>query len=157
MDVRIAKHGWTQIGGNRDPGTFGGTIAKADGRSIEILKIQPVREYVGDAEAAEVGFPFWTKEAYFDRDDLDLSNEHVQSALEYVGLDRDALEALRPESRAMVIAEALLDYGMDEEGPSGWAKDVVPDRVQWWGSKRPSGWRFIADSDVEFRRMLRER
>lgn len=156
MDLKIAKHGWVQVGGDMNPGTSGGTIAKADGRAIELLQIQPVREYVGDAEAVEVGFPFWTKEGYFDLDDLSLSNKDVQSALKTVGLDEDALLEMKPETRAMAIAEALLDYGRGDEGPSGWARDIIHERVKWWGSKRPAGWRYLADEDAEFRQLLRE-
>lgn len=156
MEIRIGNHGWVQVGGDVNPGTYGGTIAKADGRSIELLKIQPVREHVGDAAAVEVGFPFWTREGYFDINDLDLNSKEVQSALETVGLTDETLEELRPESRAMAIAEALLDYGRGDEGPSGWAEDIVPGRVKWWGSKRPAGWRYIADEDREFRELVRE-
>ena len=156
MDLKIAKHGWVQVGGDMNPGTSGGIIATADGSAIEIREIQPVREYVGDAEAVEVGFPFWSKEGYFDLDDLNLNNEDVRSALKTVGLDEDALLEMKPETRAMAIAEALLMYGRGDEGPSGWARDVVPGRVKWWGSKRPAGWRYIADEDVEFRQLLRE-
>lgn len=161
MDIRIGKHGWVQVGGDMNPGTYGGTIARADGRSIEIRQIHPVREYVGDREAVEVGFPFWSKEGYFDLDDLDLRNEDVQSALASYGYDTEAaiVEAMRdlqPESRAMFIAEALLSYGRGDEGPSGWARDVVPGKVQWWRSKAPAGWRYLADEDREFRQLLRE-
>jgi hypothetical protein len=115
-----------------------------------------VREYIGDAEAIEVGFPFWTKEGYFDLSDLHLSKEDVQSALSFVGLDKEALLELKPETRAMAIAEALLMYGRGDEGPSGWAQDVVPGRVKWWGTKRATGWRYLADEDREFRQLLRE-
>ena len=157
MDLKIAKHGWVQVGGDMNPGTHGGTIAQADGRAIELLKIQPVRAYIGDSEAVEVGHPFWTQEGYFDLDDLSLSNKDVQSALETVGLDEDALLEMKPETRAMAIAEALLDYGRGDEGEAGWARDVLGDRrVKWWGSKRPAGWRYLADEDVEFRQLLRE-
>jgi hypothetical protein len=38
----------------------------------------------------------------------------------------------------------------------GVLKDVVPGPVLWWGTKRPQGWRYIADEDVEFRKLLRE-
>lgn len=159
MEIRIGKHGWVQVGGDMSPGTYGGTIAKADGRVIELLKIQPVREYVGDAEALEVGVPFWTREGYFDLNDLDLNNSDVKSALETVDLTREKLLALKPESRAMAIAEALLDWGRGDEGPSGWAKDIIPEgaRVKWWGSKRSQGWRYLEDEDREFRELLRER
>jgi hypothetical protein len=158
VDIRIGKHGWVQVGGDMSPGTYGGTIAKADGHSIELLKIQPVREYVGDAEAVEVGHPFWTREGWFDLDDLQLDRDEVKSALQTVGLTTEKLLTLQPESRAMAIAEALLDYGRGDEGPSGWAKDVIPEgaRVKWWGSKRPQGWRYLEDEDKEFRQLLRE-
>ena len=154
-ELRIPTHGWVQIGGDMDPGTYGGTIATANGQTIEIRKIQPVREYVGDSEALEVGFPFWTKDGYFDLADLRLDREDVQSAREYVGLTDEIMEDIKPETRAMAIAEALLDYGHGDEGPSGWAKDVCPDRVRW-NSGKVQGWRYLADEDVEFRRLLRE-
>lgn len=156
VDMVIATHGWTQIGGDVNPGAHGGTIARANGQTIEIRKIMPVRAYVGDSEAVDVGFPFWTKDGYFDADDLRLDSDDVRSARKFTGLDDETLLELKPESRAMAIAEALLDYGRGDEGPAGWAKDVVPDRVTWWGSKRPQGWRYLADEDVEFRRLLRE-
>jgi hypothetical protein len=156
MEIKIPNHGWQQIGGDMNPGTYGGTIAKADGRAIEIRKIQPVREYVGDREAVEVGFPFWSREGYFDANDLRLDQEDVQSALRSMDLTKDKLLELKPTSRAMAIAEALLDYGRGDEGPAGWAKDVVPGKVAWWGSKRPQGWRYLEEEDREFRQLLRE-
>ena len=63
LEIVIPTMDWEQIGGDMSPGTYGGTIATGDGQTIELIKIQPVREYVGDKEAAEVGFPFWTREA----------------------------------------------------------------------------------------------
>jgi len=99
-----------------DPGTYGGTIATADGRAIEMIKIQPVREYIGDREAVDVGHPFWTKEAYFDIADLSLDSKDVQSARDYSGLTDEILLSLQPEGRATAIAEALLDYGRGDEG-----------------------------------------
>ena len=157
MDIKIATHGWMQVGGDLDPGTYGGTIATADGRAIEMIKIQPVREYIGDREAVDVGHPFWTKEAYFDIADLSLDSKDVQSARDYSGLTDEILLSLQPEGRATAIAEALLDYGRGDEGEAGWAKDIIGDRrVKWWGSKRPAGWRYLAGEDVEFRRMLKD-
>jgi len=155
MRIKIGKHDWVQVDGDVNPGTYGGTIAKADGHAIELLKIQPVRYYVGDSDALDVGVPFWTHEGYFNMSDLNLNNEDVKSALEYTGL-LEQMEDLRPESRAMAIAVSLLDYGRGDEGPSGWAKDIVPGRVKWWGSERPRGWRYLEDEDKEFRQLLRE-
>lgn len=153
----IPVFGWKQVDGDMNPSQYGATIAKADGHAIELLKIQPVREYVGDGEALEVGHPFWTREAYYYAEDLSLDRKEVQDALGSCGLD---VSSIPEEHRAVAIACALLDYGSGcDEGPAGWARDVLGDRkVEWWGrqGKRPMGWRYIADEDVEFRRMQRE-
>jgi hypothetical protein len=152
MRLKIPKMSvWEQIGGDMNPGTYGGIIARSDGDALELLQIQPVREYVGDREAAEVGFPYWSKEGYYDLDDLDPQRDDVQSALSFVGLDEDALEDLTPTQRALAIAEALLQYGVADEGPAGWADDVVPDKVKWW-SGTVEGPSYFSDEDDDFRR-----
>ena len=152
IKITIPTMGWEQIGGDMDPATYGGTISTADGRSIELIEIQPVREYVGDKEAADVGFPFWTKVADFDANDLSLENDDVQSALESIGMSEETLEAdFTPTQRAVVIAEALLDYSRGDEGPSGWSADIgIPDGVKW-SSGKVAGSEYLADEDDEFR------
>jgi hypothetical protein len=146
------KPNWEQIGGDMNPGTYGGLIASSDGRAIELRQIQPVREYVGDSEAEDVGFPFWSKDGYYTLDDLSLDNDDVQSALDYIGIDDDEfVEKFTPTQRAMAIAEALLQYGSGaDEGPGGWAEDVVPDKVKWWGGT--GGPEYLADEEDDFRR-----
>lgn len=153
IEVEIPEMDWEQIGGDMDPAAHGGTIATADGDHIELIKIQPVREYVGDKEAFDVGFPFWTREAYFDAADLDPSNEDVQSALDSIGMDLDTLEAdFSPTQRAVVIAEALLDYGRADEGPAGWSGDInIPDKVKW-STGKVAGSEYLADEDDAFLR-----
>jgi len=163
IEIRIPTMPWTQIGGDMDPGAHGGTIAMADGDHIELLNIQPVREYVGDKEAADVGFPFWTKEAWFDLADLDPSNEDVKSALDSIGMSLEELgeepggqkaageRGYTPEQRALVIAEALLDYGRGDEGPSGWSEDLPDHEVKWWGDKVATLPDYVADEDESFR------
>jgi hypothetical protein len=152
MEIRIPEmEMWEQIGGDMNPGAYGGLLARSDGSSLELLEIQPVREYVGDGEAADVGFPFWTKEAWFDLDDLDPSKKEVQKALDTVGLEDHDLEEMSPTQRALAIAEALIHYGRGDEGSSGWSKDVVPDRVKWWGGT-VAGSEYLADEDDDFRR-----
>jgi hypothetical protein len=142
---------WEQIGGDMDPGAYGGTIARSRGNAIELLKIQPVREYVGDREAAEVGFSFLTREAYFDLDDLDPNNKDVRSALNSIGMSVSTLEAeFTPTQRALVIAEALLDYGRADEGPAGWSEDILSEKVKWWNGK-VAGPEYLADEDQAFR------
>jgi hypothetical protein len=150
IEIAIPTMDWEQVGGDMNPGTYGGLIATADGDHIEMIQIQPVREYVGDKEAADVGFPFWTKEAWFDEADLQLKNDDVQSALNSIGMDLDTLESFTPTQRAMVIAEALLGWGRGDEGPAGWSGDIgIPDKVKWWGGK-VAGPEYIADEDDEF-------
>jgi hypothetical protein len=151
IDIEIPTMDWEQIGGDIDPGAYGGIIATADGRAIELIKIQPVREYVGD-EAKDVGFPFWTRVAHFDADDLALDSRDVRSALDSIGMDLETLEAdYTPAQRAMVIAEALLGYGRGDEGESGWSKDIgIPDKVKWWSGKI-AGAEYLSDEDQAFR------
>jgi hypothetical protein len=145
---------WEQIGGDMNPGTYGGTIARSDHGSLELLKIQPVREYVGDEEAIEVGFPFWTREAYFDLSDLDPNDKDVKSALDSIGMNLDTLENdFTPTQRALVIAEALLDYGHADEGPSGWSKDIISEEVKW-STGKIAGPEYLEDEDEEFRNIL---
>lgn len=146
---------WTQIGGDMDPATYGGTFAKSDGSAIEILKIQPVREYVGDDEAADVGFPFWTREAYYDLADLDPNRDQVRQALGSIDMDRTTLqEDFTPTQRVFVIAEALIDYGSGaDEGPSGWSKDIYSDQEVKPNSGAVTTFgALLADEDDEFRR-----
>lgn len=152
LEITIPTMDWEQIGGDMDPGTYGGTIATGDGHTIELLKIQPVREHVGDKEAADVGFPFWTRGASFDASDLDPSDKDVKSALDSIGMELDTLEAdFTPTQRALVIAEALLDYGRADEGPAGWSGDIgIPDKVKW-SSGKVAGPEYLADEDEAFR------
>jgi hypothetical protein len=152
FEITIPTMDWEQISGDMNPSAYGATIATADGRSIELIKIQPVREHVGDGEAFDVGFPFWTRVAYFDAADLALENDDVQSALNSVGMSEETLEAdFTPTQRAVVIAEALLDYGVADEGPGGWSHEIdIPDGVKW-SSGKIAGAEYLADEDEAFR------
>lgn len=156
LEVRIPTMSWEQIDGDMDLSGHGGTIAMADGDHIELLKIQPVREYVGDKEAAEVGFPFWTREAWFDIDDLNLKNDDVKSALDSIGIDLDNpeewfAEKSTPEQRALTIASALLDYGRGDEGPAGWSEDLPDYEIKPMTGKAVSLREYLSDEDEAFR------
>ena len=154
-DVIIPTFDWMQIGGDMDPGSYGGLIARADGDQIELVEIQPVREYVGDGEAAEVGFPFWTKEAWYDASDLSPSRKAVREALQSMDID---LSEVDDDKKAIVIAEALMRYGVgSEEADSGWAADIVQFPVKWWGSDtRQTFQEYCGDEDGNFRREVLE-
>jgi len=152
-EIQIGTFSWRQVGGDMDPGGHGGLIARANGDQIELIEIQPVREYVGDSEAADVGFPFWTREASYDLNDLSLDKKDVQSALQSMDIDTDALEAITPDQRALAIAEALMRYGYAvEEGQAGWSKDIVRFPVEWWGGTTATFEEYCGDEDDEFRR-----
>lgn len=151
--VLLAPFAWKQVDGDISPETYGGTFAMCDGRAIELLKIQPVREYVGDREAEEVGFPFWTREAYFDEHDLSPERDDVRSALKCCGIDSDAMAEMTPEQRAVAIACCLLDYGCVDEGPAGWSKDIYPETVvQPWHGEPCKLQELLSSEDDEFRR-----
>jgi hypothetical protein len=155
LEIALPTMGWEQIDGDMDPGKYGGTIATADGRSIELIKIQPVREYVGDTEAKDVGFPFWTKEIYFSVHDLgalDPNDTDIVKALKSVGISEEALkEDFTPTQRGVVIAVALLEYVGGNEGPAGWSDQIgIPDKVKW-SSGKVAGSEYLADEDDEFR------
>lgn len=163
IEIPMVEFDWEQIDGDVNLGSYGGIIARCDGDQIDLVEIQPVREYVGDGEAAEVGFPFWTKEASYDLDDLSPRNEQVQSALQSSDVD---LEEIEPEWRARAIALACMRYGHgSEEGDGGWAGDKQPGeggrgnllgsrKVRWSyaGTKRETFAEAYDGEDDEFRR-----
>lgn len=110
-----------------DPLTYGGTYYRGnltDG--YDVFEVQPVAAYVGGAEAAEVGFPFWSRESFHDRADIvaTLSDRHV---LGYIGADRllgrdvDTLI----ETEILEVVYALHSYGCNaDNGPAGWSGDL---------------------------------
>lgn len=143
---------WEQVDGDMDPGGHGAIIARSDGTTIELLEIQPVREFVGDGEAADVGFPFWTREASYDLSDLSPENSDVKSALRSSGLDLEEFDT--PRTRALAVAIALFRYGHGVgESDGGWSTDIVQFPVKWWASTTPQTFEeFCGDEDSEFRR-----
>ena len=156
MEIKLEKFAWKQIGGDINPSSYGATIARCDGTTIDVRMIQPTRECVGDRKACAVGFPFWSVDGCYTSDDLRIDRNEVISATNYVGLTDEILLDLNPVERAIAIADALVSYGAGaDEGLYGWARDVVPGRVQWWASDRPAGWRFLSDEDREFRQLLK--
>jgi hypothetical protein len=152
LEITIPKMPmWEQVGGDMNPGAHGAILARSDGGSLEMLEIQPVRDNVGDDEARDVGFPFWTREASYDLDDLSTDRKEVQDALESIDMELDTLrDEFTPTQRAMVIAQALFGYGAGaDEGQAGWSDDVVPDEVKWMEGK-VAGPEYLADDDDEF-------
>ncbi len=139
---------WKQIGGDMNPGVYGATIAKRDGNAIELIHIQPVADYVGTKEAKDVGFPWWSKEGWFDLDDLQKAFGEVK---DFCDLNDELMESLTPEQRVLAIAESCMLSGYHtDEGPCGWAEDVLPDEpIEWWGET--AGREYFADDEESFR------
>lgn len=157
LELQMPTFGWRQIGGDMNPGAHGGLIARADGDQIELIEIQPVREYVGDGEAKDVGFPFWTREATYDLSDiksaLENRNDKGWAPLDYVGLTEHDLQEMDPQQRVVAIAEAKMRYGEGvDEGEGGWAKDLLQFPIEWWGGKIATFPEYCGDEDDEFRR-----
>ncbi len=136
---------WTQVDGDVSPEKYGGTFARLYDDRIELIKVQPTREYVGDKDASEVGYPFWSREASFWPGDLDPTTDENRKALEYIGYTATDDEQIDP----ILMACARLDYGLGEEGPSGWsdAFQAFPRRIR----------RLLAAEDRDFRAMVKER
>lgn len=162
FEIPMPDFDWEQVDGDVNLPAHGGIIARCEGGQIDLVEIQPVRAYVGDGEAAEVGYPFWTKEASFDADSLDPSNPEVRKALQSSDVDLDEID---DEHLATAIAIALMRYGHSEEGNGGWAADKKPgeegmarvlgtSKVRWGyaGIKRTTFIEEAADEDDEFRR-----
>ncbi|MCH9802132.1 MAG: hypothetical protein K0U62_11480 [Actinomycetia bacterium] len=123
---------WYQVSGDVGASTYGVTLARMDdGGNVELLEIQPVREFVGDRDAREVGYPYWSKEAYLWADD-----------------EREDFNAANLEE---LLFEGRVPW---EEGRSGWSKDVLPGGsvrgIEWWTPQGHS-WR---SEDAEFRREI---
>lgn len=165
------RHGtWYQVGGDANPGAHGAVIAKIDedGDRLEIREIQPVSECVGYDEGREVGFPFWSRESSFWLDELDPangdSNDMIAGALKQCGWCWDNEERAIVSASGdivakkrlglgieLLLAEEILRYGGGEEGPCGWARDVVPEEgVVWWGTDQPVGHEHLLDEERDF-------
>lgn len=148
---------WYQTGGDVDPCTYGGTICRDDGDTVDVIHIQPVREYAGDREAADVGYPLWSREACYDNNNL-IAFLRDDSYRRCYDLD-NAGELFDPDNvtwtraRRLVVAGVACESGWRcDEGPSGWTDDVVPPRVSWWS--RGCTLRDWRAADADFRREI---
>ena len=163
LEITMPDFDWEQIDGDVNLPQHGGIIARCQGGQIYLVEIQPVRGYVGDGEAKDVGFPFWTKKASYDADDLSPSKKEVRAALQSSDVDLDEVD---PEELAKVIAVACMRHGHgSEEGDGGWAGDKRPSeegRANLLGSRKVR-WGYVGvgrktfeeeagDEDDEFRR-----
>jgi hypothetical protein len=109
------------------PLTYGGTFYRGDlATGYDVFEVQPVAEYVGETEAAEVGYPFWSRESYHDREDIAQALADG-AALRSMGMDR--LIGANVEdldlSDVLAVVYAMHSYGLaSDDGPSGWSADL---------------------------------
>lgn len=160
MTKRYKGSVWYQVGGDVNPATYGGTIARDDGGYVDVLHIQPVREYVSTDEAAEIGCPYWAKEASYSLADLQAfiadrffrSCWDLDNAGEYFDLDNKRW----PRARRLYVAGLACEAGyLSDEGPAGYSFDIIPRRVSWWG--KGTGIADFRAEDTEFRAMMKAR
>lgn len=154
----IADGRWHQIGGDMNI-AYGASFARRDGACWSIIRIDPVREYVGDNEAAEVGFPFWTKEGYFDKRDImrAIDDDGFVSSMGLADFISECGGKPNKRDRAYV-ASAMLDYGYGDPGPAGWGKDIIRmfgsfEVVMWCGGSLKED---LEEEDESFRREVLE-
>lgn len=156
MVKRFRVNVWYQIDGDVNPAQYGATIAREDsyGR-IEVIQIQPTTEYVGnDAYSDGIGFPFWSREASYDLDNLRHTlTDDGKGVLSSIGACADDFDLSKRGDR-LALASAMLSYGVAVyEGPAGWSSDVLcRRRVSWW-TKGGFGGRA---ADAEFHRNMKE-
>ena len=158
--MRYRVNVWYQVDGDgARPEKYGATYAKEDRHgNVEVRKIQPTREYVGD-EAREVAYPFWSREGIYDREALqacltsysqDEESAHGWHPIGYIGAQPADFDLTERADRFR-LACAMLDYGQGaEEGPSGWSKDVLA------GIGRAASRRDYQAEDRDFRAWLKE-
>lgn len=122
--VELADTPWRQIDGDISPEVYGGWVGAVRDEQVYLTQITPVRDAVGDAEAADVGLPFWADDYTFLADDLALSNPRVLQAIERDGhLAHSEFAAWEPLGRALFMANA---GGPQDNTRPGWADEVLP-------------------------------
>jgi hypothetical protein len=129
MDIR--DDAWKQVWGDANPCKYGGVFARMDGEAVRLFSLEPVRDLVGDNEAAEVGFTYWRSEGYYDLSDLKY-NDTAESVLKSVGAeetDDEAWYAMPAIERAVLLFEQ--GYGKEPalERAGGFTEDVLGDEI----------------------------
>ena len=159
--MRFRRGIWYQVDGDQSsPEKYGATYAREDETgAVEVRKIQPTIEYVGEREAIEAGVPFWSREGYYDRERLtrclnsfgtEESHNRGWHPIGYMGAKAADFNLRRRVDRFR-LACAMLDYGEGaEEGPSGFSVDVLA------GIGRCVSRKDWHAEDWKFRRMLKE-
>jgi hypothetical protein len=154
--IKYRVNTWYQVDGDHcSPETYGATYAREDAHgNVEVYQIQPVQEYVGD-EAREVGFPFWTREGFYTRSELeDVVRRKNDGCSPLEGYEEDRDYDLTLRGVRLGVAAHALSYGEGaDEGPCGWSEDVLG----YFGKSRCVSRKDFRAADREFKRFLKEK
>ena len=106
-------------------------LVRSSEDNVEVLRIQAVRHWIGDEEAAERGFPYWTQDYWYEVSDLELHDE-LQDMIERADVsptDANEYAGWGPLERALLLAEIYSMAGgvRPDEGESGFSDDVLPE------------------------------
>ena len=113
---------YKQCDGDVSPATYGGSFFRVslEGEEFELVQLQPVAEYIGEREAAELDGAFWLKSTVVDRLDMArlFSDEGWRS---WVGMSIDDMPDPATASIKCLASWATHDvgYGLfdwEEEG-----------------------------------------
>jgi hypothetical protein len=144
---------YKQVSGDVNPAQYGATLLRWEGDEIEIVQIQPVRNYLSDSEAVEIGFPFWKREARYSKQDL--NGVEALNAVNSACLDLSEIDSMT--ARYEAVAVACMEHGWKvEEEAGGFARDVFPPKARYWCNKRPLSGAAFADEDSEYRKLVCE-
>lgn len=134
---------WVQVSGDMTPEDHGGTIARlSEFGNVDVREIQPVRSYVGEGEALDVGYPFWSRATEIEVRYLTLANPVTRDLVRRAGwIDEGVFHGADLLNRASILYDIEEETPWpSEEGPAGWSPTVLPTRpelIRWWANPTP--------------------
>lgn len=143
----IEPNEWYQVAGDVSPADYGGTLAKTDGITVDLWRIQNVEDHIGSREAEQVGKPFWVSTCSINIDDL-LDSDVYADALVSHGVAEDEYHEMDALQRAEIVA----DYGGHyEHHEAVWGEDATPEGtpIHWYSEGDET--EAFRDADEQFR------
>lgn len=127
---------WKQISGDMTWEKYGVLLAKVDGGSVELVRIDPWAEHDHDAQLTH-GL-YLVDEGSFDEDDLNVLMNHkkIASACQSVGMDLEEYQKLPIEAKAEVMA-GWGGLGGDSKSTNNLLEALPdkPENIEFWGGK----------------------
>ena len=148
---------WRQIGGDMTPESHGALLARADRHGVDVVRIENLRDHVGDDEAASTkGRGLFLADSWsFDWDDLDMDSDPAmwrRICSDYEGHMPEGwtLEDCGDNMDASWRAERLAEDHSPGEVDSGTSEDVLPapaEEIVWWGDAQSVSQGFAEEDD----------